>query len=103
MKIDSIQLIKDLSNASGISGFEDEVLEMARTYMKDSASVEEDKIRNLYFHRKENTGNRPVVMIDGHSDELGFMIQSIQPNGALKFLPVGGWQPQAVMGHKVRV
>ena len=103
MKIDSIQLIKDLSNASGISGFEDDVLDVARKYMKDMASVEEDKIRNLYFHRKENTGNRPVVMIDGHSDELGFMIQSIQPNGALKFLPVGGWQPQAVMGHKVRV
>ena len=103
MKIDSIQLIKDLSNASGISGFEDEVLDVAVKYMKGVASVEEDKIRNLYFNRKENTGNRPVVMIDGHSDELGFMIQSIQSNGALKFLPVGGWQPQAVMGHKVRV
>ena len=103
MKIDPIQLIKDLSNANGISGFEDEVIEIARKYMMDTASVEEDKLRNLYFHRKENTGNRPVVMIDGHSDELGFMIQSIQANGALKFVPVGGWQPQAVMGHKVRI
>jgi len=57
MKTDSIQLIKDLSNASGISGFEDDVLDVARKYIKDMASVEEDKIRNLYFHRKENTGN----------------------------------------------
>ena len=45
MEIDSIQLIEDLSNANGISGFEDEVLEVARKYMMDAASVEEDKIR----------------------------------------------------------
>ena len=39
MKIDSIHLIRDLSNANGISGFEDEVLDVAKKYMKDIAVV----------------------------------------------------------------
>ena len=31
-------------------------------------------MRNLYIRRKEN-GKRPVVQLDAHSDEVGFMVQ----------------------------
>ena len=39
-----------------------------------------DRMRNVYIRRQENRGNRPVVQLDAHSDEVGFMVQAIRPN-----------------------
>jgi putative aminopeptidase FrvX len=103
MKMESIALIAALSNANGISGFEDEVVAIAKAYAGEIGGVEEDHLRNLFIYRKGNTGSKPVVMLDAHSDEIGFIIQAIHRNGTIKFLPVGGWHPQVIMGHKVRV
>lgn len=98
-----IEMLKDLSNAKGISGFEDEVLDVVRQYCTEDIEVKESNIRNLYLRPKFNTGSRPVVMIDGHSDELGFMVQSITGNGLLKIVPIGGWVANNVLAHKVKV
>lgn len=103
MHASCLEMVAAFSNANGVSGFEDDVLAVARQYIAETVRVEEDKLRNLYLRPAGNTGKRPVVMIDGHSDEVGFMIQSINKNGTLKFIPLGGWQAQVVMGLKVRV
>ncbi len=96
-------IIAAFSNAAGVSGFEDDVLAQARKFAAPSMEIEEDRIRNLYLRPKGNKGKRPVVMVDGHADEVGFMVQLINRNGTLKFVPMGGWSPQVVMGQKVRV
>lgn len=101
--MDYLQLIADFSNANGPSGFEDAVLEVARRYAPADAVIEEDSLRNLYIRRAGNTGNRPVVQLDAHSDEVGFMVQAIRPNGTLKFLNLGGWVNSNIPAHKVRV
>lgn len=89
----ALQMIEDLSNAYGASGFEDEVLKVGRKYGEGLARIEENCIRDLFFYRNENTGSKPVVMLDGHSDEVGFMVQAIKPNGTLQFIPRGdGWK-----------
>ena len=103
MDINTIKLIEDLSNANGISGFEDEVLEVIRNYGKDFLDIKEDSTRNLFLYRKNHDGNKPVIMLDGHSDEIGFMVQSIKTNGTIKFLAIGGWFSQNVSAHKVRI
>ena len=46
---------------------------------------------------------KPVVMIEAHSDEVGFMVQSIEANGLLKFITVGGWSNEQVQAHRVKV
>lgn len=101
--MDYLQMIADFSNAYGPSGFEDAVLDVARRYAPANARVEEDSLRNLYIRRAGNTGNRPVVQLDAHSDEVGFMVQAIRPNGTLKFLTLGGWVNSNIPAHKVRV
>ncbi len=85
--MEDIQLIEKLCNCRGASGFEDEVLLIAREYLKDIADFEEDSMRNLYIHPKYNKGNRPVVLLDAHSDEVGFMVQAVKPDGTLRFIP----------------
>ncbi|XCP85968.1 M20/M25/M40 family metallo-hydrolase [Roseburia hominis] len=103
--MDSLALIEALSNAYGASGFEDEVVEIAEKYAHDEAlgSVRHDCNLNVYINAEKNSGEKPVVMIDAHSDEVGFIIQAIKPNGTLCFLPQGGWAAYTVPAHKVKV
>ena len=101
--MDYLQMIADFSNANGPSGFEDEVVAVARRYAPADAILEEDSLRNLYIRRAVHAGNKPVVQLDAHSDEVGFMVQAIRPNGTLKFLNLGGWVNSNIPAHRVRV
>ena len=99
----ALHLLRDLSDAPGASGFEDEVVAVARRWCAPIGPMKEDFLRNLYIHRKENHGGRPVVMLDAHSDEVGLVVHSIKPNGTLRFLMLGSWNKNALIGTRVRV
>lgn len=99
----SLELIKALSEANGAPGFEDEVLNVLRAYGGSLGSFQEDSLRNLYLNRQENTGDRMVVQLDAHSDEVAFMVQAICPDGTLPFITLGGWVNTNVPAHRVRV
>ena len=99
----TLRMIQELSDAPGASGFEDAVVDVARKYAENIGRLEEDFLRNLYIYRKENTGNKPVLMLDAHSDEVGFIIHSIKPNGTLRFLSLGSWNKNALVSSKVLV
>ena len=99
----TVEMIRDFSRVPGASGFEDLVLDVARSYASRLGTVEEDCLRNFYIHRKENTGNKPIIMLDAHSDEVGFMVHSIKPNGTLRFVPLGGWNKNSLVSARVLV
>ncbi len=99
----ALKMIQELSDAPGASGFEDEVVAVARKYAAPLGELKEDFLRNLYIYRKENTGTRPVIMLDAHSDEVGLIIHSIKPNGTLRFLMLGSWNRDALVSTKVLV
>ena len=101
--MNKLEMIAALSNANGVSGFEDEVLKAARAYAPEGLDISEDCLRNLYLRRRANQGHRPVVQLDAHSDEVGFMVHSIRPNGTLKFITMGGWVNSNIPAHRVRV
>lgn len=101
--MDDIKLIEKLCNAHGASGFEDEVLLIVREYLNDVAEFKEDSMRNLYIYPKYNKGNRPLVMLDAHSDEVGFMVQAIKPDGTLRFIPIGGWNEKCLPSSNVLI
>ncbi len=48
-------------------------------------------------------GGAPRVLLAGHIDEIGVMVSSIDDNGFLWFAPVGGWDPQVLVGQRVRL
>ena len=98
-----IEMIKNLSNVNGVSGFEDEVVALAKTYVSDAYNTREDHLRNLYITKKDNSGNKPLFLLDAHSDEVGLIVQAILENGCLAFLPLGGWVASSLPTSKVRV
>jgi putative aminopeptidase FrvX len=96
-------MIAALSNANGAPGFEDEVIAVLREYTAGLGGVSEDAMRNLYIRRKENTGGKPVVQLDAHTDEVGLLVHAVKPNGTLAFIPLGAWVSYCLPAHKVRV
>lgn len=102
-KKQTLEMIAAISNANGAPGFEDEVVAAILPYAKELGETQVDRMRNLYIRRNGNTGARPVVQLDGHSDEVGFMVQAICPNGTLRIIPLGGWVSHNVPAHKMWV
>lgn len=102
-KKQTLEMIAAISNANGAPGFEDEVVKAILPYAGQVGETETDRMRNLYIRRKENRGGRPVVQLDAHSDEVGFMVQAICPNGTLRIIPLGGWVSHNIPAHKVWV
>lgn len=101
-KDENIEMIQAFSNAFGASGFEDEVAALASTYAPKNYQIKEDHLRNVYLQKEENKA-LPTILIDAHSDEVGFIIQAIKPNGTMTFLPLGGWVPDTIPASKVRI
>lgn len=97
----SIELIKDLSNAFGVSGFENEVADLVAEYANDFSRTRRDKMGNVYLNYENQEEKSVKVLLDAHLDEVGFIVQAIRPNGMIDFLPVGGWVINNVPAHTV--
>ena len=102
-KATTLAMIAAISDAKGAPGFENQVVEAILPYAEGLGETRVDRMRNLYLSRRENTGGRPVVQLDAHSDEVGFMVQAICPNGTLRIIPIGGWVSHNIPAHKVWV
>ena len=98
-----ISLVERLSNAKGASGFEDDVLTVAREFCAPFATLETNSLRCGFITPKNFTGTKPVVMLDAHGDEVGFMVKSIRDNGCLTFLQLGGFSARSLVGTEVLV
>lgn len=96
----NINLIKNLTNAFGPSGFEDEVRAIVRAEIVDHVdSVETDAMGNLIAHKK---GRGQKVMIAAHLDEIGVMATHITDDGFVRFTNVGGVYRLTLRGNRVR-
>ncbi|MDR1903540.1 MAG: M42 family metallopeptidase [Treponema sp.] len=103
-KENTLKMIEMLSNARGVSGFEDEAAALIRGFGGGLGEFSEDAMRNLYIKRSGITPpDAPVLQLDAHSDEVGFMVKAVRPNGTLDFIPLGGWVGYCVPAHRVLV
>lgn len=95
---DTVQLLKSLTEAHGVPGYESEVRAVLREYFEPLGDVSQDKLGSLICHK---AGDGPRVMLAGHMDEIGFMVRHITEEGFLKFLQLGGWWDQVLLGQRV--
>ena len=97
-----ISLISELSDANGISGFEDEVLEVIKKHTAGLGKGYRDSLLNYYLEDGRDP-SLPLVQLDCHTDEVGFMVKAIRPDGMLEFTTIGGWVVTNIPAHTVRV
>jgi len=95
--------LKTICDLGGVSGFEDDVVFYLQEELKEIGSSSIDSMLNLYVHRSEAKAGNPVVMLDAHTDEVGFMVRLIRPNGLIEFTAIGGWVTSNIPAHQVLV
>ena len=98
---DTMDLLKRLIMANGVSGDENEVRALIHKEIKAHVDhVEVDKMGNLICHRK---GSKPTVLLAAHMDEVGLIVKGITSEGLLFCAEVGGLIPLTLIGEKVLV
>jgi len=98
--MDSMALLRELSDAFGVSGFEDEVRELIAERIRPFVDeLRVDTLGNLIATRKGK--NDRVLMLDAHIDEVGFIVKWIGNDGFLRISPIGGWDERIIPGHRV--
>ncbi|KRN04861.1 M42 family metallopeptidase [Holzapfeliella floricola] len=98
-----IELLTKLTNASGVSGFEDEVVDLFQQEVAGSGEVSKDPMNNVYVKANQNKGDRLRLQIDAHSDEVGYVVKNIRPNGLIEFVLIGGQTAITLSSTKVRI
>lgn len=84
-------LIKQLSDMRGISGFEyrhnKQIADLFEPY---ADKVKIDSLGSVIAVKYSKKENAPRIMIEAHCDEIGLIVTSITDDGYLTFSPVGG-------------
>ena len=98
-----LEMLKELSEADGIAGCEKEVSRVMKKYLEDCADeIFYDNLGSI-IGLKKGEENGPKIMITGHIDEVGFIVRSIEENGYVNLLPVGGWWGHVLPAQRLRI
>ncbi|MCL0039052.1 M42 family metallopeptidase [Dehalococcoidia bacterium] len=100
--MESLELLRKLSDAFGVSGFEDEVRGLIQEMITPFAGETRiDTLGNL-IATKRGRGDFKL-MLDAHMDEIGLMISFIEEDGYLRFTTIGGWDERILPAHAVTI
>ena len=101
MNID-IELLKNISETAGIPGFESRIRNLIIKEISglvDDISI--DNLGNIIALKKGASSKK--LLIAAHMDEIGFIVNHIDDNGFLHFLPLGGFDPKTLVSQRVIV
>ncbi len=97
------ELLKKLSNAPGVSGFENEVRDLMTGELNEYVDeISIDNMGNLIAIKKGDPGNKKV-MLAAHMDEIGLMVRFIDKKGFIKFSKIGGINDQMLLNQTVYI
>ncbi len=102
-------LLRELSEAFGVSGCEDEVRSLIIEAIKDHVDeYRVDALGNLIATKKSHQpsaiSHRLKVMVAAHMDEVGLMITHIdEEDGTIRFRPVGGIDDRILLSKVVLI
>jgi len=101
MRDASYEFFKKLLSTPGPSGNEAAAAAVWREEAGKFAEVRGDRMGNSFATL--NAGGGPKIMLAGHIDEIGVMVTHIDEQGLLRFTGVGGWDPQVLVGQRIRL
>src|SRR5689334_17822119 len=96
----SVTFLKRLLDTPGPSGFESAPARVWREEAAKFATVQADVHGNSMA--TVNPDGRPIIMLAGHIDEIGVIIQHIDDDGYVHISGIGGWDPQVLVAQRIR-
>src|SRR5262245_13931462 len=102
MQENSFAFLKNLLLTPSPSGFERPIQDVVRAWAQKYADeVRTDRHGNVIA--VVHPGGQPRIMLAGHCDQIGLMVQHIDDNGYLYVQPIGGWDMQILLGQNLTV
>jgi putative aminopeptidase FrvX len=102
--VDLVPLLRRLTEASGVSGYEHDVRVMVEEeFGRHADEVRTDTLGNI-IALKKGTGPhpRPAIMLATHMDEIGLIVSQLE-DGFIHFQQVGGYDDRVLLGQEVIV
>lgn len=96
----SLAFLRRLLDAAGPSGFESSPAGVWREEASRFAAVTADVAGNSMA--VVNPGAPLTIMLAGHIDEIGVIVTYIDDAGFVFIAPIGGWDPQVLVGQRIR-
>lgn len=96
------ELLHALLTASGPSGHEEPVARIWREAAARFADVTSDTLGTSFARIRAGEG-APTLALVGHIDEIGVSITHVDDAGLLSFIPVGGINPEVLVGQRVDI
>ena len=99
-------LLKELSEAIGVSGAEEEVRAVILNAIKDhTEDIRIDPMGNVLAVKRGSSprADDPRVMVAAHMDEVGFMVMGVESDGTLRVDQVGGFDARILPGSRLVV
>lgn len=95
-------LLSELTETSGVPGYEDRVRSVVRREMEAfSDSVRTDAMGNVVG--TVNPNGEYAIIVAAHMDEIGFMVRHITDDGFLELDALGGWDARVMRAQRVTV
>jgi endoglucanase len=98
------EVLRKLLTAAGPSGYETApaaVFTDAGRGFTDDVSI--DIMGSAVVRVPGTTPGAPFLAIVGHIDEIGLIVTHIDDNGFLRFVGVGGWDAQILVGQRAQL
>jgi len=100
MPID-VKLLEKICRAPGAPGYEIEIRKLVLKELKGLADdVSIDSMGNVTALKK-GKNSKKKIMAAAHMDEIGFMVNHIDDNGFVRFVPLGGFDPKTLTAQRV--
>lgn len=99
----SLAFLRTLLDTPGPSGFETAAARVWRAEAAGFADAVEVDVQGNSTATLAGTGGAPRVMLAGHIDEIGVMVTHIDEEGMLYVDGIGGWDPQVLVGQRLRI
>lgn len=81
-------------------GHEDEVRAIFVDELEECGELSTDRNGSVFC---EIGSHGPRVMVAGHMDEVGFMVQNITAEGFIQFVALGGWWEHNLLSQRVEI
>ena len=97
--MNTVELLKELTSAVGVSGEENNIVDLLKTKFEPYGDVSIDAMNNVYC----TFGSGYHFLLDAHLDEIGMIVTDITDDGFIKFNRVGGIDRRMLLGYEVSI
>ncbi len=92
---------KQLSEILGVSGHEEKVVDFLINEIESYVDKYWVDVTGNLLAVIQGPSDAPAILLDAHTDEIGFIVTHVTNNGFVYFVPIGGWDERLLLGQNV--